>query len=140
LFESKVTAPTLDSYLASRKLTAKPLAPFTRDTGPAELGHSPEIAAEAFKLNAERFASEALPSPNGAVVLFWKDTQAARKPLLSEVREKVAADFNENEKRRRFGELGKTIKAQIEARLKAGDPFEKAVATATSGTGLTFDV
>jgi peptidyl-prolyl cis-trans isomerase D len=131
LFEAKArSGPALDALLAGRKLASKPLAPFTREAGPAELGGSPEIAAEAFKLNADRFVSEALATPGGAAVLFWKDTQAARKPLLTEVREKVSADYLENEKRKRFVELGKSIKSQLEARLKAGDTFEKAVAAA----------
>ena len=133
LFEAKArSGPALDALLAGRKLASKPLAPFTREAGPAELGGSPEIAAEAFKLNADRFVSEALATPGGAAVLFWKDTQAARKPLLTEVREKVSADYLENEKRKRFVELGKSIKSQLEARLKAGDTFEKAVAAASA--------
>ncbi len=133
LFEAKArSGPELDALLAGRKLASKPLAPFTREAGPAELGGSPEIAAEAFKLNADRFVSEALATPGGAAVLFWKDTQAARKPLLTEVREKVSADYLENEKRKRFVELGKSIKSQLEARLKAGDTFEKAVAAAAA--------
>lgn len=133
LFEARVTnGPALDALLAGRTLVPKPLAPFTREAGPAELGGSPEIAAEAFKLNADRFVSEALATPGGAAVLFWKDTQAARKPLFTEVREKVSTDYLENEKRKRFVELGKSIKSQLEARLKAGDTFEQAVAAASA--------
>jgi peptidyl-prolyl cis-trans isomerase D len=136
LFESKVRPASLDAFLSERKLSVKPLAPFTRDSGPAELGGSPEIAAEGFKLNAERFVSEALPTPSGAAILVWKDTQAARKPLFNEVREKVLADYLESEKRKRFVELGKSIKTQVEARLKAGDTFEKAVAAASGAPKL----
>lgn len=139
LFESKVrSGPALEAVLSERKLALKPLAPFTREAGPAELGGSPDIAAEAFKLSADRFVSEAVATPGGAAVLFWKDTQAARKPLFTEVREKVSADYLENEKRKRFVELGKSIKSQLEARLKAGDTFEKAVAAA-SGPGAKLD-
>ncbi|HUR58217.1 MAG TPA: peptidyl-prolyl cis-trans isomerase, partial [Opitutaceae bacterium] len=133
LYEGKVASTAVDSFLATRKLTAKPLAPFARDTGAAELGGAPEITAEAFKLGKERFASEAIPTPNGAVVLFWKDTLPTRKPLFTEVRDKVAADYVESEKRKRFVELGRTLKGQIETRLKAGDAFDKAVAAASSG-------
>lgn len=136
LFESKVRAAALDGFLAERKLSLKPLAPFTRDAGPAELGGSPDIAAEAFKLSADRFVSEALATPSGAAVLVWKETQPARKPLFTEVREKVLADYLESEKRKRFVELGKSIKTQIESRLKAGDTFEKAVAAASGSLKL----
>ena len=75
LFEGKVAAPALDATLAAHKVTAKPLAPFTREAGPAELGNSQQIAEAAFKLGADQYFSDALPSPNGAVVLFWKETQ-----------------------------------------------------------------
>jgi peptidyl-prolyl cis-trans isomerase D len=142
LYESKldqsVPGPALDAFLAERHLTLKPLAPFTRESGPAELGGSPEIAAEAFKLGTaqNRYASEALASPTGAVILVWRETQPSRKPPLTEVHDKVVADYTENEKRKRFVDLGKTIKAQLEARLKAGDAFDKAAAAAANGLKL----
>jgi peptidyl-prolyl cis-trans isomerase D len=139
-FESKVKTPTsIDEFLAATKLHTKALAPFTRQEGPAEYGHSPEIAEAAFNLNQDRVISDALPSPNGAVVLFWKETQAAHPPVFAEVRAKVLADYIENEKRKRFVELGKAAKSEIESRLKAGDSFEKAVATAASASGLKIE-
>ncbi|WP_158277313.1 peptidyl-prolyl cis-trans isomerase [Opitutus sp. ER46] len=140
IFESKIpNGPALEGVLAGRKLQPKPLAPFTREAGPAELGNSPEIADAAFRLNKDRYISDALPTPNGAAVLFWKDIEPARKPPFVEVRAKVLADFTENEKRKRFVELGKVAKSQIEARLKAGDAFDKAVAAAGSSSGLKFE-
>jgi peptidyl-prolyl cis-trans isomerase D len=136
LYEGKVTAPTLDAALAAHKVAAKPLAPFTREAGPAELGHSQQISEAAFKLGTEQSFTDALPSPNGGVVLFWKETQPARKPQLAEVHDKVAADYAENEKRRQFVELGKTVHSQLEARLKAGDTFEQAAASASGAIKL----
>lgn len=137
---AKITdGPALEAALASQKLTLKPLAPFTREAGPAELGGSPDIAEAAFKLNKERFYSDALVSPMGAVVLFWKETEPARKPLFADVRAKVSTDYIENEKRKRFVELGRSIRSQLEARLKAGDAFEKAVATVSTGAGLKIE-
>jgi peptidyl-prolyl cis-trans isomerase D len=137
LFESKATTlPAVDSFLSVRKLTPKSLAPFTRESGAAELGGSLEVTNEAFKLNQGRVASDAISTPSGAVILFWKETQPARKPLFAEVREKVSTDYAESEKRRRFVELGKSVKTQIEARLKAGDALDKAADTAAGGAGL----
>jgi peptidyl-prolyl cis-trans isomerase D len=140
LFEAKArTAAEVDSFLAARKLTPKPLPPFTREAAPLELSGSPEVAAEAFRLNKDRIASDALPTPNGSVILFWKETQPSRKPAFTEVRDKVAADYVENERRKRFVELGKTIKSELETRLKAGDTFEKAAAAAASKSNLKLD-
>ncbi len=135
LFDGKVTSgPALDALLAGGKLVRKPLAPFTREAGPAELGGSPQIADAAFKLDRDRFYSDALTSPTGAVVLFWQDTLPSRKPLFAEMREKVSADYIENEKRRLFVELGKSLRTQIEARVKAGEVFDKAVAAVAGST------
>lgn len=133
LFEARITSPaTLETYLAAKKLSVKALAPFSRDTGPAEFGGAPEVAAEAFRLGKDRLASEAVTIPGGAAVLIWRSTQPSRKPLLAEVKDKVTADYVENERRKRFVDLGKTIKAQLESRLKAGDSFEKAATSVTT--------
>lgn len=142
IYEAKLdqrpAGPELEAFLASHQLKLKSLAPFTREAGPAELGGSAEIAAEAFKLGKtqNRYVTEALPGSGGAVILVWKDALPARKPLFSEAREKVSTDYVENEKRKRFVDLGKTLKTQLEARLKAGDTLEKAVGALTSGAKL----
>lgn len=138
LYEAKVNTPAaVDAFLAAKKLTAKSLPPFTHDAPPPQLGASPDIAAEAFRLNKDRVVSDVITTPLSAVILFWKETQPSRKPLFSEVRNQVSSDYIENERRKRFVELGKTVKSQLEARLKAGDTFEKAVAAAsTSGLKL----
>jgi peptidyl-prolyl cis-trans isomerase D len=141
LYEQKISGgPALDKFLAEKKLTMRNLAPFSRETGPAELGGSPEVTEAAFRLGEGRVVSDALATPTGALILFWKETQPVRKPLFTEVRDRVSSDFIESEKRRRFVELGKTAKAQIEARLKAGDSFEQAVTAAGNSTGLKFEV
>ncbi len=142
LYEAKVTAdsPALANILAARKAPLKPLAPFTRETGPVEFGSSAQTAAEeAFKLGKDRIYSEALATTAGAAVLFWKETQPARKPAFAEVRAKVATDYIENEKRKRFVELGRTLRSLIENRLKAGDTFEKAAVAAATGTSAKVE-
>lgn len=140
LYEAKATnAAAVEAFLSARKLAPKTLPPFTRDEPPAQLGGSPEIAAEAFRLNKDRVASDVLTTPRGAVILFWKETQPSRKPQFSEVRERVAADFVENERRKRFVEVGKTVKSQLEARIKAGDAFDKAAAAVASSAGVKVE-
>lgn len=131
LYDGKVSrgAP-LDSFLAGHNLKAASLAPFTLEAGPAELGGSHDVAGAAFELNQDRFYSEAVPSPSGAVVLIWKDSLPSREPSFAEVHDKVRADAYENEKRKRFVEFGRTLRAGIERGLKAGDSFDNAVAAA----------
>jgi peptidyl-prolyl cis-trans isomerase D len=141
LYNNKVPAGEIDAFLAKQKYAAKSLAPFSRETGPVELGgDAREVAAEAFKLpNQGRYYSEVVNTQTGAVILFWKETQPARKPALAEVRDKVVTDWTDNEKRRRFIELGKTIKSQLEARLKAGDTIEKAAESAASANSVKIE-
>ncbi len=141
IFESKARTPeALQAFLASRNLTPKTLAPFPRDAAPAELGGSPEAVAEAFRLGKDRLASDAISIPTGAVILFWKETQPTRKPLFTEVKDKVAADYIEGERRKRFIELGKTVKAGLEAKLKAGETLEQAAPSVATGSGLVLTV
>lgn len=132
-------AASLDAYLARQKLTPKALPPFTQEAPPAELGGSPEVAEQAFSLNATKLVSDAINTPNGAAVLFWKETLPAHKPLFSEVREKVSADYIANEKQKRFVDAGRTVKTQLEARLKAGDTLEQAATAAASSSGLKIE-
>jgi peptidyl-prolyl cis-trans isomerase D len=56
------------------------------------------------------------------------------------VKDKVSADYIEGERRKRFIELGKTAKAGLEARIKAGDTLEQAAPSAATGSGLKLEV
>lgn len=140
LYESKASsADAVASFVSARQLTLRPLAPFARDAVPAELGSSPEIGAQAFRLSKERSVSDVIPTPTGAVILVWKETQPSHKPQFLQVRDKVASDYQENERRKRFVELGKSVKAQIEAKLKAGAAFEAAATEAAAAAGLKVE-
>lgn len=136
LYEGKITRANVDAFLKERNLTARPIAPFSRDSVPAELTGSSEVGDAAFKLDDGRYYSDAVSTANGSAVLLWVESIPARQPQLMEVRARVLADFTENEKRKKFVEAGHAARAQIEARLKSGDSFEKAVAAVT---GLKFE-
>jgi len=139
LYENKVPAAGLDAYLAAHNLALKPLAPFSEDTGPKELGTATDIGAAAFKLDADHYFSEALPTPSGGAVLIWKGLEASRKPSLTEVRAKVAADYYEEQRRQAFVAQGQAVKTQLQSRLKAGDDFTKAAATVGSTLGVKIE-
>ncbi len=128
------------AFLASRNVPLRSLAPFTREAGPVEFDQSPEIAAAAFRLNQSRPLSDAVTHRNGAVILLWQETEPSRTPFFNEVGARVTADYIENEKRKRFVELGRTLKSAIETRLKAGDTYEAAAAAAGAAHGLTLKV
>ena len=132
LYEGKVArGASLESVLSERKLKETRLAPFTLDSGPAELEGSHEGRHSRLRPRREpllfRGQSRRRPAPLSSI---WKESLPTREPLLAEVREKVAADARDNEKRTRFIAFGQSLKASIESRLKAGEPFDKAAAEA----------
>jgi len=127
------------ALLAAHQVEEKPLAPFAENRGPDELGNLASVTTEAFKLNAEQFYSDAIPVRDGAVVLFWKELLPIYTPLLSEVLERVRADYIEEQKREQFVELGRRVKAQIEARLMGGDSFAAAAASAAESAGVAIE-
>lgn len=142
LFEKRVShdSAAVEAFLAARNLKAQRLAPFGANTGPAEFGQSPDIAAAAFKLGSARHFSDAVPHLGGAAVLFWHETEPARKPLFSEVSAQVTSDYTESERRKRFVDLGRALKTLIETRLKAGDSFEQAAAAASRAHSVSLAV
>lgn len=133
------SSPGLAEFLSSRKLTINNAAPFTLDKVPEELGGSPQVAEEASRLDAKHSVSDPVVSTAGAYVLLWKNTEPPRAPALAEVTKKVSDDFIVEEKQRRFVELGRTVRGQIIARLKAGDAFAKAVETAAASANVKID-
>lgn len=83
--------------------------------------------------------SDAITTPTGSLILVWKETRPSRKPLFTEVKEKVTADHAEGERRKKFIELGKTAKSTYETRLKAGETLEQATAAVVTATGLKLE-
>ncbi|MFM7748823.1 MAG: peptidyl-prolyl cis-trans isomerase [Opitutaceae bacterium] len=140
LFEAKARTPeAVAAFIASRKLTSKPVPAFARDGSPAELGGSSEAVAEAFRLGKDRPASDAIITPTGSLILVWKETRASRKPLFTEVKEKVTADHAEGERRKKFIEQGKAAKTAFEGKLKAGETLEQTAAAVATATGLKLE-
>jgi peptidyl-prolyl cis-trans isomerase D len=136
IYEQKLTphTPAFDDFLAKNKLTLKPVAPFHRDAVPPGLDWTPAIIEEAQQLGADHPVSDALSGTAGSLVLFWRETLPSFQPGLAQVRDRVVADFKENERRKRFVELGRTLRGQLETRLKAGEVFDKAAAAVTDGS------
>ena len=130
LYERRATAnsPELAAFLASQKRSAAAVEPFAPDNPPAAMPWLAEYGEQISRLGKERFFSDPLPTPDGAIILLWNETLPAYQPAFAEAREKVLADYRENEKRKRFVAQGQTLRAKLTAALKTGIPFEKAAA------------
>ncbi|MBC7852189.1 MAG: hypothetical protein IAF94_02040 [Pirellulaceae bacterium] len=131
LFDRKLAAnsPELAAFLTNSGRAPVALPPFPPDLPPAD---KPWLASQAetlSRLSRERFFSDPLPTPDGVAVLLWQESLPAYKPLYTDVRERVMADYRENEKRRLFIERGNTLKAELQAAAKTPSGFaEKAAA------------
>lgn len=130
LYERKLKAnsPELSAFLASLRRPLATLAPFAPSQPPEGMAWLASHARELNQLNADRHFSDPLRTPDGFAILFWQETLPSYTAPLAEVKDKAAADYRESEKRKRFIEHGKALRARLEAAVKAGTPFEKAAA------------
>jgi len=133
IYEQKLQphTPAFNDLIAQNKLALKAVPPFQAETVPPDLGWNGQIVEQAMNLKSDRPVSDPLSTANGSMVLFWRETQPSYQPELAQVRDHVLADSHENERRNSFVAMGRTLRAQLEARLKAGDSFEKAAAAVT---------
>ena len=127
LYDRKATikpaSPELAAFLASQRRTAVPIAPFAPTLPPADRPWLASYAEAISRLSADRYFSDPLPTPDGVVVLLWQESLPAYQPLFSEVRDRVVADYREEEKRRLFAERGNTLKAQLQAAAQTPTGF-----------------
>ncbi|MDR2674239.1 MAG: peptidyl-prolyl cis-trans isomerase [Opitutaceae bacterium] len=145
LFDSgaKPGAKAFADLLFDHKATYREIPAFDADHVPPELTADPrvarQIAAQAFSLGEDRRVSDAIQTERGSIVLFWNSTIPEREPALEEVRDRVASDYTENEKRRLFTELGRTLRAAAEASLQSGKPFAEAATAAAAAAAVKIE-
>ena len=122
LYEKKLKAnsPELAAFLAAQRHPAVAIPPFAPDTPPAGLEWLGNYAEPISHLSQERFFSDPLPTGSSFVVLLWNDSLPAYQPGFGEVRERVAADYKENEKRKLFIARGQALRAQLQAAARNG--------------------
>ncbi|MBX3735871.1 MAG: peptidyl-prolyl cis-trans isomerase [Candidatus Didemnitutus sp.] len=122
VYERKVAANSADltALLAAQHRTAIQLPAFTFDNPPADRPWLANYAEQISRLDKDRFFSDPVPSPDGYIVLLWNDSLPGHKPMLGEVKDKVAADYKEAEKRKRFVEAGKALRTKLQAAAKSG--------------------
>ena len=122
LFEQKLTANStgLTAFLTAQRRPAVAITPFSPDFPPANLPWLASYAEPIARLSAERFFSDPLPTADSIVVLLWQESLSGYQPIFTEVRERVASDYKESEKRKLFSERGRTLHTQLQAAAKMG--------------------
>ncbi len=133
LYDHRTTAPAnspeLAQFLSGLRHPPVALAPFAPANPPADKPWLARYAGALAGLTRDRFFTDPLASPEGYVVLLWNEDLPGYTPTLTEVRERVLADYKENEKRRLFIERGQSLKGQLQAAAKSPTGFaDKAAA------------
>lgn len=139
LFDAGATSANVEELLSSRGLTLQSAPPFARNRAPAFLGGNAQHAAEAFRLSEDRPISDALNTPNGAVVLVWQETLPAHAAEFASVKEDVRRDYLESQRRQRFATLGRTMKQAIADRVSRGESFRDAAAAVAQANNVTLE-
>jgi peptidyl-prolyl cis-trans isomerase D len=117
LFDRKLAANSaeLTTFLAEQRHPAKAVAPFAPDQPPADLPWLGNYADQIARLSAQRHFSDPLPTTDSFAILLWNESLPAYKPLFTEVRDRVLADYKETEKRQLFIARGQALRAQLQA-------------------------
>ena len=133
IYDQKLKPGAADfaALLASHHLSLKSVPPFDRNSPPTNPAWSPQIVDQAMRLSADKLETDPLSTATGTVVLFWRETVPSYQATFAQAREQVIADYRENERRKRFVDLGRNLRGLLEARVKAGDTFAKAAAAAS---------
>ncbi|WOO42082.1 peptidyl-prolyl cis-trans isomerase [Rubellicoccus peritrichatus] len=129
---------SIAAFLKKQGLTEKVLQAFPRNNISALVStNTPFInnsaATLAASLNERRFYTDAVPSDDGATVLFLKEELPTTVPPLEDVRIQVAADYSKEEGERQFNLKAVELKKELTAALDEGKSFKEAAETA----GLT---
>ncbi len=137
IFDSKLSGDALGAFVAEKGEILRISPPFTRNAPPAFIGGSQQAAAAAFQLSADRPLSDAMPTQAGAVVMLFNERIEPAPSAFEDVVDRVRTDYLANEKRQRFVELGRTLRASLQAKLTAGTAFADAVAGLAGLQGAT---
>ncbi len=138
IFDSKLTGAALGAFVAEKGEVLRTAPPFARNAPPAFLGGSAQAAAAAFQLTSDRPLSDAMPTAAGAVVMIFEERIEPAPSAFETVVERVRTDFVAAEKRERFAELGRQLRASLQSKLAAGSSFADAVASLDNTDGATI--
>ena len=140
LYDARVKADGVDEWLRGRGVELKSAAPFSRSSAPSFLGPNPQNVATAFRLDASHPISDALATPNGAVILVWRESLPAHPAEFAAVQEQVKRDYIDTQRRQRFSAAGRALQEGIQSRLAQGEEFAAAAEAEAQARNLKVEV
>lgn len=135
--------PTFSENLKDAGLTLTDIAPFPQDQIPANAPIPEAVLRDvATSLNSTLWRTDAIPHGENALVVVFLGSNPSRIPALSEIRERVTADWLAAEKDTlrfdRARELGETLRKEVAAG-KSFDATAKALGmTVKKENGVTM--
>ena len=89
-------------------------------------GLTNQTLVQVFNLNDSRYYSDPIQNGDLYVILIYQGEEEAYTPELTEVLDKVTADYIEEQKRAKFTEKGAEIQGAIQMALSEGQSFADA--------------
>lgn len=122
---------TYQSLIGEFSVEVADVPAYSRGQTPEVQGISAELLDSMwiYANNPNRYFSDIGRMPDGAVVLVAHGVTGARLPGFEEVRDQVAADFRQSEKRRLFAEKGAELRRDMMDRLREGASFAEVAST-----------
>ena len=127
LNEVKRDSAAFNNLVNDSGVTLIPIEPYTAD-GAAQRALSPDMLRSAFKLNSNRYYSDAYPVSGAFAVLFYEGRIAPELPAFETIQDEVMVNYKAEQKRELFNSKGEILKTELEAKLAEGISFADAAA------------
>ncbi len=127
LYENSVaqSSPQMEELIRLTGAEKATLEPYAQNRRPAGTFIPLTGLNQIFNLPVGRYFTDALSNPDGASVLFLDGMIDARIPELTEVREKVEADYREILRKELFIAKGEEIQERIDTGLDTDQSFQE---------------
>ncbi|MGE9294782.1 MAG: SurA N-terminal domain-containing protein [Puniceicoccales bacterium] len=114
---------SVEEFLVKQGYEPQPLPPLAQGAIPTDAALPQNALKQALTLNKDRFYSDGLPTDDGAALIILKEITGTTIPPLEEVRERVVADYQRDEKGRQFNLHTEGLQKQLNEAVAAGKSF-----------------
>ncbi len=128
LFDREIEngSEAFNATISEAGLTLKELVPYPQSAIIMQDGLTNQTLGQVFNLNDSRYYSDPIQNGDLYVILIYQGEEEAYTPELTEVLDKVTADYIEEQKRAKFTEKGAEIQGAIQKALSEGQSFADA--------------
>lgn len=121
---AKINSAELKKVLADMKITTKKVGAIRMTDEKLPEGIPSAVAAQAMRLDADRFYSDPIPTDEGVWIVMISKKLNSYLPTFAQVKAKVEKNYLESQKRKMFFEKGEALAKSLQEGVKAGKKFE----------------